>query len=69
MKLWERLKARINSMLTPPSLSETIAHEMERAQVELQQARHVIVTHEFLEHMAKARIAALEAWNHRGDAE
>lgn len=52
------------TMVKPLSLDEVIQREMERATLEATQARHVITSHRFQEHMARARIEALEDWNH-----
>lgn len=45
------------------TMTEIVAAEMSKATIEANQARAVIHAHEFTLHMARARIAALEAWN------
>jgi hypothetical protein len=44
---------------------EILAEEMEKAQREAQGAARVIRDHMYHEHMARARIKALEDWNHQ----
>jgi hypothetical protein len=45
------------------TLNQMVAEDMRRATIKVQQARDVIVSHQFQEHMALAEIAAMEAWN------
>ena len=44
---------------------EIVAEHMQEAQREAKQAARVIRDHMFTEHMARARIKALEDWNHQ----
>lgn len=59
-----KLKDWIEDKLSPPPLSRVVEHQMEEAELEVQRAQHVITTHRFQEHMARARIEALEDWHH-----
>ncbi len=65
MKITQRMHDWLDRIVSPPSLSEIVDQQMQEAQLEQQQAQHVILTHQFQEHMAKAKIVALEAWNHQ----
>lgn len=67
MKIFVRLNAKLDKMFSPPSLMDIVAEQMQQATLERQQARQTILNHRFVEHMAQAKIAALEAWNHKGD--
>jgi len=50
------------------TLEEVIAGNMEEATIEVSQCDHAIYLTQFTRHMALAKIAAMEVWNHRGDA-
>lgn len=54
-----------NHVFRRTTLTEVIEAEMSRATLEAEQARATIHAHEFLLHMARARITALEEWNRR----
>jgi hypothetical protein len=45
--------------------AEILAEEMEKAQSEAQSAARVIRDHMYHEHIARAKIKALEDWNHQ----
>jgi len=63
-----KLINQLLSLLKPPTLDEVIVHETEKEQKEVMACDHVILTHEFQKHMAKAKIKAMEEWNHRNDS-
>jgi hypothetical protein len=58
-KLWNSYAG----LFKAPALHEVVEHEMLQATREAEQARITIRNHEFQLHMAKARMAALTAWN------
>jgi hypothetical protein len=58
-KLW----TAYTSLFKVATLVEVVEQEMLQATREAEQARITIRNHEFQLHMAKARMAALTAWN------
>lgn len=64
MKLLNNLWVWYENLWTRPSVLESIALEMRKAQQDIRDAQRVIYDHRFQVHMSRATIAALEAWNH-----
>jgi hypothetical protein len=66
MKEWikEALRRTIFRRVT---LTDILEQEMTSATAEARQAEYTILTHQYMLHMATARIKALEEWNHRND--
>jgi hypothetical protein len=54
---------KIKEACRAPTLTEVIHEELKQATVERMQAMQVIKNHRFLEHMARAKINALDSWN------
>ena len=64
----EQIRSWINEakkVFEPKALSDIIYDEVYKATTEKLQAERVIRNHEFIKHMAEAKIAALDEWNKR----
>lgn len=59
---WESFWARVFPTKNLPDIIQEHAAEAEH---EAQQCRRVIIAHEYQEHMAKARLEAIEAWRRK----
>jgi len=68
MKFLSDFKAFYSHPFRVKPLLEIILEETEAAIVEVAQCDHTIQGQRFIRHMALAKVAAMEAWNHRGDA-
>lgn len=66
MKIITKFFPAYEDLFRPPALHKVVEHEMLEATREAEQARVVIRNHQFQLHMAKARMKALEDWNHNG---
>lgn len=53
---------KLETIFEPLPLEEAIADELEDAIKEKMQAEAVIKSHEFIKHMARAKIEALNEW-------
>lgn len=63
-----RLWTAWGNLFKTPTLAEIIANEMDAAVREEEQCRAVIRSHRFQQHMAKAKIDALNAWRKENGA-
>lgn len=60
--LLKKFRKWVHKPFTPPTLDEIRAQQLLESHRELQQSQHVIRTHQFQEHMTKAKIQALIGW-------
>lgn len=65
MRLFRKLVSAWRDLFKVPTLKEIIAHEMEKAVNEENQCKQVILSHRFQQHMAQAKIEALNAWREK----
>lgn len=61
--LLSELTAAINSLIHGPSLREIMNHEYYEAGKTVEQSMNVIRRHEYIKHMAKAKMQAIDDWN------
>ncbi len=63
MKLLHHIDSWWDRKLAGPTVQQAQEEELQRATVELQQARAMIHNQRFVAHLARAKIAALKAWD------
>jgi len=68
MNIIKDVKAFYSRPFKRDTLEEIIITNTKEAIVEVAQCDHTIRSQQFIRHMAMAEIAAMEVWNHRGDA-
>lgn len=61
--MWHELIAAINSLIHGHTLDQIIEHEEHEARRIISEAYSVIRRHEYIRHMAKAKMNAIDDWN------
>ena len=59
---WRALTAWVDSLFAPSTMAEVIQDERDDAQRNFDGAMRTIESHEFLAHMARSKLNALQAW-------
>lgn len=57
------LHNHIESLIHGPTIEQCIEHEEQLARATIRQTAHTIKTQEYLRHMAKSKLNAIDDWN------